>query len=98
MVEQLKPLPPASFAAAPATEAADLSAEIAGQVEKERSDRVSCRHIYGNCYRCNWWAPSSGKGYDNPGMYGLTVTTHTVRKSAFLHVTRGKNGLSIRVV
>lgn len=96
MVEQLEPSPPASFAAA--TNVADLSAEIAAQVEKERSDRVSCRHVYGNCYRCNWWAPSNAKDYDNPGMYGLTVTTHTVRKSAFLHVTRGKNGLSIRVV
>lgn len=81
---------------APTAEAADFSAEIAGQLDREPADRVSCRHIYGNWYRCNWWAPSAAAGYDNPAMYGLTVTTHRVRKSEFLHVTRTKKGLAIR--
>lgn len=93
MIEQLEPLPPA-----PSADAADLSLEIAAQIEREPTDRVSCRRIYENRYRCNWWAPANTADYDNPGMYGSTVTTHRVRKSAFLRVTRTNNGLSIRFV
>jgi hypothetical protein len=96
MVEQLEPPPPAK---PPATaESADVSAEIAGLVEREPFDRVTCRRIHGSYYRCNWWAPASPNGYDNPAMGGLTVTTHRVRKSAFVRATRGKTGLTIRVV
>ncbi|MGB7157233.1 MAG: hypothetical protein WBD40_04145 [Tepidisphaeraceae bacterium] len=96
MVEQLQPPPPAN--AKSAADVADLSAEIALQVEKEPSDRVSCRRVDENYYRCNWWAPANGKGYDNPWMGGLTVTTHRVRKSQFLRVTKSSDGLIIRVV
>lgn len=95
MIEQLQP---PSANAGSAAESADLSAEITGQVERLPTDRVACRRVYGNYYRCNWWAPASATGYDNPAMAGPTVTTHHVRKSEFLRVTRGKNGLSIRVV
>ena len=96
MVEQLEPSPPAN--AAGAAEVADLSVEIARQVEKQPADRVSCRRVYENYYRCNWWAPANVEDYDNPAMAGPTVTTHHVRKSQFLRVTRAKNGLTIHVV
>jgi hypothetical protein len=95
MIEELELPPPTNPSSAP--EIADLSAEIAGQVAREPLDRVACRRIYENYYRCNWWAPADGSGYDNPAMGGLTVTTHRVRKSEFLRVTRGRNGLNIRV-
>jgi len=75
---------------------ADLSAEIARQVEKRPNDRVTCRRISGDTYRCNWWAPASISGYDNPAMAGLTVTTHRVRKSQCLNVTRASQELLIR--
>jgi hypothetical protein len=96
MVKQLETPTPAKGAGA--VEAADLSAEIAAHVEREPADRVSCRRVHGSHYRCNWWAPATGKEYDNPAMYGLTVTTHRVRKSQFMCVTRTTNGLTIRAM
>ena len=76
--------------------AVDLSAEIAATLEREPGDRVRCTWISGCNYRCNWWAPGSLSGYDNPGMFGLTVTTHIVRKSQFLSVTKVGERLVMR--
>ena len=77
----------------------DLSSEIAAHVERQPGDAVKCRRIDGDSYRCNWWAAHSTDGYDNPGMFGLLVTTHRVRKSQFLRVTRSPTrGLVIQVV
>jgi len=67
---------------------ADLSAEIAQSVAREFDERVTCRRVSGHSYRCNWWSPSQTKGYDNPRMQGLLVTTHVVKKSRFLNVTK----------
>lgn len=74
----------------------DLSAEIAATIEKEPGDRVKVTWVAGPNYRCNWWAPGSLSGYDNPGMGGLVVTTHVVRRSRFLNVTRVGGRLVIR--
>ena len=85
----------------PACDAAgdDLSAEIAAHVERQPGDAVKCRRIDGESYRCNWWAAQATGGYDNPGMSGLLVTTHRVRKSQFLRVTRSPTrGLVVQVV
>jgi hypothetical protein len=73
----------------------DLSLEIARVVEKRPEDRVMCRRIWGNSYRCNWWSAADSSNYDNPGMRGNLVTTHTIRKSRFLNVTRSRGGLVI---
>lgn len=85
-------------AVAPAAESEDLAAQIASQVERRPAERVSCRRISGSYYRCNWWARGDRSLLDNPEMEGLTVTTHRVRKSAFLRVVRSRDGLSIDVV
>ena len=74
---------------------ADLSEEIVKAIEKRPEDRVTCRRIWGNSYRCNWWAASDKANYDNPNMSGQLVTTHTIRKSRFLNVTKGATGLVI---
>ena len=74
---------------------ADLSAEIIKSVERWPEDRVTCRRIGANTYRCNWWSAADKTGDDNPRMEGLLVTTHRVRKSRFLNVTKGLNGLVI---
>ena len=97
MIEELEPSPPAKAAikGAAAAEPSDLSAEIVAKLEREPSDRVTCRRVFENYYRCNWWAPASKAGYDNPAMYGLTVTTHRVRKSEFVRVSRTTSGLKI---
>jgi hypothetical protein len=76
----------------------DLSREIVKQLTKRPSDRLTVRHISGSHYRCNWWSPGDTDGYDNPHMGGLTVTTHRVRQSQFLRVTRSGVGLSIEIV
>jgi len=73
----------------------DLSDEIIRAVEKRPEDRVMCRRIWGNSYRCNWWSAADASQYDNPGMKGNLVTTHTIRKSRFLNVTRSTAGLVI---
>lgn len=75
--------------------AEDLSAEIVKSVEKRPGDRITCRRITANKYRCNWWSAADATTYDNPGMGGLLVTTHRVRKSLFLHVTRSGGALVI---
>ena len=74
---------------------ADLSAEIIKSVEKWPEDRVTCRRIGANTYRCNWWSAADKSSDDNPRMEGLLVTTHRVRKSRFLNVTRSTGGLVI---
>ena len=82
----------------PASASADLSREIVKQLTKKSSDRLTVRRIWGNHYRCNWWSPEETGSYDNPQMGGLTVTTHRVRKSQFLRVTKSGAELSIEVV
>jgi hypothetical protein len=67
---------------------ADLSAEIVQSIARAFDERVTCRRVSGNSYRCNWWSPSRSKRYDNPRMEGLLVTTHVVTKSRFLNVTK----------
>jgi len=79
----------------PAATAGDLSSDVEAAVEREPGDRVRATWIYGPNYRCNWWAPSNTQAYDNPGMYGLILTTHRVRKSRFLHVSKTRDGLVI---
>ena len=77
----------------------DLSSEIAAHVERQPGDAVKCRRIDGDSYRCNWWAPQGTGAYDNPGMFGMLVTTHRVRKSQFLRVTKSPTrGLILQVV
>ena len=81
--EQRNPSTPAQTPAA-----TDLSAEIALAVERRVGDQVKCTRITSDTYRCNWWSALTTDNYDNPAMSGLLVTTHRVRQSRFLHVTK----------
>jgi hypothetical protein len=74
----------------------DLSEEICLSIAKESGERVTCRRISGDKYRCNWWAPKRSAKYDNPRMAGMMVTTHVVAKSRFVSATRSPQGLVIR--
>lgn len=89
MIAPKAPRPPA----APAVQ--DFSEEIVRFVAKRPEDRVTCKRVSGNHYRCNWWSPASDTKYDNPQMAGLLVTTHVVRKSRFLTVTKNATGLVV---
>lgn len=73
----------------------DLSPEIADSLDRKPGDRVTCVRISGDYYRCNWWATSDRGRHDNPLMAGLLVTTHRVRQSRFLHVTKPADKLII---
>lgn len=86
-------------AAKPATaSAADLSAQVASEVERQPGDVVRCTRVGLDGYRCNWWSVLDTKAYDNPSMNGLMVTTHRVRQSQFLRVTKTNSGkLQIRI-
>ena len=75
----------------------DLSARVAATVEKRPGDTVRCTRVGDDRYRCNWWSAFPTGGYDNPGMYGLMVTTHRVRKSLFLRATQTSAGLSLHI-
>jgi hypothetical protein len=76
----------------------DLSAEIVRAVRRSAGERVTCRRIVGDKYRCNWWSAQSTDGYDNPNMTGQLVTTHRVQKSELLRVTKTHAGLVIEAV
>jgi hypothetical protein len=72
--------------AEPQSHIRDLSAEIARAMPRAAGERVTCRWIAGNQYRCNWWAAADASGYDNPKMTGLTVMTHRVSRSQWMRV------------
>jgi hypothetical protein len=76
----------------------DLSKEIVSAVSRAAGERVTCRRISGNHYRCNWWAAHETNDYDNPEMTGMMVTTHRVIRSQMLHVTKTGKALSIEPV
>jgi hypothetical protein len=73
----------------------DLSSEILRTIPQIEGELVRCRRIFGNCYRCNWWALRGSGDYDNPSMSGLVVTTHRIVRSRLLRATRTQGGLSI---
>jgi hypothetical protein len=70
----------------------DLSAEIALTVERAKGERVKCRRIFGDNYRCNWLAVDDravGRGTS------LAVDTYHVRASKFLRVRKVGEALVI---
>lgn len=79
-------------------EGEDLSREIAQSIARGPREQVTCRRVSKEYYRCNWWVLQDTAGYDNPGMYGLTVTTSRICQSHFLHVVQDGGKLQIRVV
>jgi hypothetical protein len=84
--------------AEPETTVADLSREIVQALPRAAGERITCRRISGNHYRCNWWAAQNSKTHDNPTITGLDVTTHRVSKSSMFLVTKSANGLSIKPI
>ena len=61
----------------------DLSVEIAQAVEKMPGERVRCRRVSNNTYRCNWIAPEQ-----QAGEAIRFIDTYRIRSSKFLHVTK----------
>lgn len=73
----------------------DLSREVERAVPREPQDRVRCVRVFGDRYRCNWWAPSGAEGFPR-GMPEWAITASCrVRKSRFLRATTRGNRLTI---
>jgi hypothetical protein len=76
----------------------DLSEKIQHAVAREPLDRVRCVRVFGNFYRCNWWAPSPSAPERNRSFDWAMLTTHCVRKSRFLLATLDAGQLIIEEV
>ena len=80
----------------PASAAAgDLSREIEGAVPREPRDRVRCVRVFGDRYRCNWWAPEGGQDLPRQMAEWAVTAMHRVRKSRFLRATTRGSRLTI---
>ena len=69
----------------------DLSAEIARTVQKQPGDRIKCRRVAANTYRCNWFAPEHAA--EDQGLCFLD--TYRIRDSRFLRVQKTNGQLVI---
>jgi hypothetical protein len=75
----------------------DLSRKIEGAVDREPLDLVKCVHLFGNFYRCNWWARSATARKD-PEYAWLGVIAGIVRKSRFLSATMDAGELIVKEI
>jgi hypothetical protein len=64
---------------------ADLSAEIAMTVEKEKGERVRVRRVYGDNYRANWLALDTRAGSRSAT---FALDSYRVRASKFLRARK----------
>jgi hypothetical protein len=89
---------PVNQAVAPAGSpkaAADLSREIERAVPREPQDRVRCVRVFGDRYRCNWWAPESSDHVPRAMAEWAITAMCRVRKSRFLRATARGTRLTI---
>jgi hypothetical protein len=63
----------------------DLSAEIALTVERLKGERVKCRRIFGDNYRCNWLTVDEGAAQRGRS---LALDSYRIRTSKFLRVKK----------
>ena len=68
----------------------DLSTEIVQMLEKLPGERVRCRRVSANTYRCNWLSPERESGEAL-----RFIDTFRIRESKFLHVTKAEGKLVI---
>ncbi|MFI5379545.1 MAG: hypothetical protein ACHRHE_09625 [Tepidisphaerales bacterium] len=71
----------------PPGESGDLSQAIQQFVNRLPGEEVRCKRLWGNRYRCNWWAYVDGDGVANVG--------RRIARSKFLKVTQTPDGLLI---
>jgi hypothetical protein len=74
----------------------DLSRAVELAVPRLPGDRVRCARVFDTYYRCNWWSPAAGTvGTTGPLPEWSATSLHRIRKSRFLRVTHGPQGLRI---
>ena len=73
----------------------DLAREIERAVPREPQDRVRCVRVFGDCYRCNWWAPADSAQSPRAMAEWAVTAMCRVRKSRFLRATSRGTRLTI---
>jgi hypothetical protein len=73
----------------------DLSREIERAVPREPQDRVRCVRVFGDRYRCNWWAPLGWDDVRGPRPEWAITALCRVRKSRFLRATARGTRLTV---
>jgi len=79
----------------PGKPAGDLSREVERAVPREPQDRVRCVRVFGDRYRCNWWAPFGPSEARGPMAEWALTAMCRVRKSRFLRATTRGNRLTV---
>ena len=78
---------------------ADRSIEVLRTLEHEPGDRLTCRRVFGDYYRCNWWASGGAAAaagrIDAHIICGLEVATFRVRKSQLVKATMAEGQLVV---
>lgn len=69
----------------------DLSAEIQKAVQRLPGDRVRCRRVSENAYRCNWLAADRSAAADG----AMFIETWKIRESRFLRAVKSNGKLVI---
>lgn len=70
----------------------DLSAEIALTVQRLQGEKVKCRRIFGDNYRCNWLEVDERAAQRGQA---LALQTYRIRDSKFLRVKKVGESLVI---
>ena len=73
----------------------DLSAEISLTVERLKGEKVKCRRIFGDNYRCNWLTVEEDLA---GGGRSMALDSYRIRASKFLRVTKAGEQLVIEDV
>jgi hypothetical protein len=97
MIDQIveEPVPPPDRV--PTGPGEDLSGRIEQAVVRRRHDRVRCVRVFGDFYRCNWWALATGDDMPSRGdrsAWGAAAMSR-VRESRFLRATLDGDVLKI---
>jgi hypothetical protein len=75
----------------PTPKAEDFSKEIEHSMERQSNEHIKVVRVFGNCYRCNWWAHDK-----SPQSFWLA--SGTISKSRFVRATKTTSGLVVEDV
>ena len=77
----------------------NLSGDIERTMEKEPNEQVRCVRVFGDFYRCNWWAPAAPRATNvaRDATYSV-FDSHRVRKSSFLSASVQEGRLVVKDV
>jgi hypothetical protein len=87
MIDQIVEEPVPSLDRVPTAPGEDLSGRIEQALVRRRHDRVKCVRVFGDFYRCNWWAIATDTPSRGDCSAWGAVAMSRVRESRFLRAT-----------